>query len=351
MKSTILLITFLVSLECPAQDSRTAEAAGRAVEMAVVKADDLSPAKWPAQGIDLKQLPTIVKDGTNLYMLLRANNIAPDSEAFALVYDMNPRLTDANNLVPGTSLILPAVTARSSLAEFLPDGELVELTLDPVIRSDLEERIDALQAILPAVDGLTTDIDLTNEIKGLITWFKQIEKRLKRRTAPPLRQASLIQLKDEAAMLDSILLEARQGHKDISATERSQIADLYEDVAVEMRRFDETLGGAAPLAEPIYEVTVNIKGADLSILDKLRVYYTYNGLFRNPPSEPPITSYGFDELGSGKSKTLQMKSYRIWVAKDGDPNHPIGPPHLLRIEHTSPASISVGLSLNAGVSQ
>lgn len=115
-----------------------------------------------------------------------------------------------------------------------------------------------------------------------------------------------------------------------------------------MGQFGETLAGSAPTPQAFYAVTVNIKGADSALLDSLRVYYTYNGLFRTLPADPPITSFGFKQLGSGKSENLLMKNYQIWAAKDGDSNHPMTRPFLMRIDATTPSSINVDLSFLSG---
>jgi hypothetical protein len=316
--------------------------------MTLVKADDLSPAVWPEGKTNLKQVSAVVRNDTNIYMLLQANGIAPDSEAFALVYDLNPGLKDANKVRPNTPLTLPSVTGDASLLKLLQNGYLVELTLDPRIHSELNQRIDAFQGLLPSISESTADPEAQSQIRGLIAWYQQIGRRFKRRTAPPLRQASLIQLRDEADVLSSILQGALQQHRQVSSTERQQIAVIYEDIKLEMMQFGEILAGAAPTPQNFFAVTVNIKGADSSLLDGLRVYYTYNGLYRMLPAEPPITSFGFKQLGSGKSENLLMKNYQIWAAKDGDSNHPVTRPYLLRIESTTASSVNVDLSLSGG---
>jgi hypothetical protein len=92
-------------------------------------------------------------------------------------------------------------------------------------------------------------------------------------------------------------------------------------------------------------VIVNIKGGNPKSVDKLRVYYTYNGLFQQLPAQPPIESFGFPHTGSGQSDILLGKHYQVWAAKDGDANHPLTPPYLLRIDDTAVSPMSVDLSL------
>jgi len=349
MKAALCLLVSSIVLGAPAQETRFAEAAGRVAAMTLVKTDDLTSVAWHEERIDLKRVSSVVKKDSNVYMLLQGNGIAPDSEALALVYDLNPRLKDANKLVANTSITLPSVTGDSNLLQLLQNGYLVELTLDPGIWSELNRQIDSLQGLLPLISHLDLDPEAQTQIERLIAWYQQIGKRYKRRTAPPLRQASLIELQDEARQLLSILLDVVQQHHNLSSTERKQIVDIYDDIELEMKQFGETLAGFMPKPQAFYVVTVDIKGARPSLLDRLRVYYTYNGLFRALPASPPIPSFGFKQLGSGKSENLLMKNYKIWAARDGDSNHPVTAPYLLRIEDTAPSSMSVDLTLVPGL--
>jgi hypothetical protein len=319
--------------------------------MTVVKAEDLSPQAWPPQQIELKQVSATLTRDTNAYMLLQANGIAPDPGAFALVYDLNPALKDLNGLPPNTILQLPSIAGGEGLRELLQDRNLVELTVDPEIRHELNQHIEALQPLLPSIPQLTTDANAQSQIKSLIAWYQLIEKRFKRKTDPPLRQPTLVELRNEADLLNSILATALHQSRQLTGDEQRQVAAIYDDVKLEITQYGQVLEGDAPKGQAYYSVTVTIKGVDPNLNKNLRVYYIYNGQFRTLPAQPPIASLGFTHLGSGQSEKLLMKNYWIWAAKDGDSNHPLTPPYPLRIESTSPTSLSVELSLVAGAQQ
>ena len=348
MRMTTCTLFFLFVLNAPAQETRRTELAGRPVAMTVVKAEDLSPQAWPQQEIELKQISATVTRDTNVYMLLQANGIAPDPGAFALVYDLNPALKDLNGLPPDASLQLPSVAGGEGLKKLQKDRDLVELSVDPETRHALNQRIEALQSLVPSIPQVTADANAQEQIKRLIGWYQQIERRFKRKTDPPLRQTTLIQLRNEADLLNSILEGALHQTRQLTGDEQRQIAAIYEDVKLEITQFGQVLAGAAPKGQSYYSVTVNIKGVDPKLNESLRVYFIYNGLFRPLPAQPPIASSGFAHLGSGQSENLLMKNYQIWAAKDGDSNHPLTPPYLLHIENKSPASLSVDLSLVTG---
>ena len=345
MKITTCTLFFLFVLNATTQEIRRAELARRLIEMSVVRAEDLSPQAWPQQQMELKQISATVTRDTNVYILLQANGIAPDPGAFALVYDLNPGLKDVNALPPDTFLQLPSIAGGEGLKKLLQDRDLVELSVDPEIRQALNQRIEALQLLVPSIPQVTADANAQAQTSSLIGWYQQIEKRFKRKTDPPLRQATLIELRNEAALLSSILEGALHQSRQLTADEQRQIAAIYEDVKLEITQYGQVLAGAAPKGQSYYSVTVNIKGVDSKLIEGLRVYYTYNGLFRPLPAQPPIVSSGFTHLGSGQSENLLMKNYQIWAAKDGDSNHPLTPPYPFHIDSTSPTSLSVDLSL------
>jgi len=348
VKTVAFLLLCSTVLGGYAQGSRVSQAGGRVVEMSLVRADDLSPEAWPEGKSELKQVPAVLKPDNNLYVLLEKNGIAPDAEAFALVYDLNPHLNDANKIASSTPVVLPAIAGDADIVQALEAGHLVELTLDPQIRAELMKNIESLQPALMAAEQADWTPEPKAQAEHLVTWFQQIEKRLKRRTAPPLRQASLIELQDEAGLLSRLLESAGRQHRTLSNEEQKAIADIYDDVEAEMRYFGETLSGTMPTTQAFYAVTVNIKGMERSRLENLRVYYTYNGLYRILPAEPPIPSFGFKQVGSGKSENLLMKNYQIWAAKDGDANHPVTQTYLLRIESSTPTALSVDLTPISG---
>jgi hypothetical protein len=327
------------------QEVPQAQIAGRQVELKLVKADDLSSVAWPTENIELKSSSATTSADSNIYMLLQANGVAPDSQAFAVVYDLNPGISDLSSLAPQTIIRLPEVIGGPRLKNLLQSGDLVQLTVDPDTHRQLNQSVEALQSFVPLINQLSSLPQTQSELKSSLQWYLDIEKRFKRRTDPPLRQATLVQMLDEAEVLRSMLQGAREQQRQITSEEQQQIAAIYDDMKAEMVQYGQTLAGVAPKGQAYFAVTVNIKGDDSKKTADLRVYYTYNGLFRPLPSQPPVTSFGFPNLGSGQTENLLHKNYQIWAAKDGDSNHPLTPPYLLRIDNTAKAPLNVDLSL------
>lgn len=202
---------------------------GKTLELKVVKADDLSPTPWPPGTIEARAVSTNVTSGTNIYMMLQANGIAPDPGAFSLVYDLNPTLRDVNDLAPQNSVQLPSVTPAQQLKEVLAGHALVEVTVDPDVRRQLNLQIQTLQQFESSVALLTPDLNTQAHIKSLIDWYEQIERRFKRKTDPPLGQATLMELLSEAKLLSSILEGAVKQSKPLKEADQQQIASIFED--------------------------------------------------------------------------------------------------------------------------
>jgi hypothetical protein len=348
VKQAMLLISMFLVSNIFGQEVRQAQLSGRQVELKLVKADDLSPVAWPEEHIELRHSSATTSADKNIYMMLQANGIAPDSQAFAVMYDLNPSVSDLNSLASKTSIQLPEVIGGPQFKNLLQGGDLVQLTLDPDIRKQLNQSIESLQSFVPSINQLSSQPEAQSQLTSLLQWYADIEKRFRRRTDPPLRQATLVQMLDEAKVLQSILEGARQQRREVTSDEQHQISAIYDDLKVEMTHYGQTLAGLAPTAQPYCVVTVNVKGGDPGRIPELRVYYTYNGLFRPLPAQPPVASFGFSRLGSGQSENLLPKNYQIWAARDGDPNHPLTPPYLLRIGDTSAGPLSVDLSLTGG---
>jgi hypothetical protein len=345
MKRLASVLPLLLVFATMAQDFSRTTIAARSVEMRLVKPDDLSPVAWPKRDAELTQTTTSL-EGTNVLLRLKANGIAPDSEALALVYDLNPSVHDLNSLAANTQIFLPSIkTTNVELNKFLHDGYLVEFTVDPEIRQELNSRIDTLQGLKSQVASATTDAVAIKQSEQAIVWFAEVERRFKRRTGPPLRRATLNQLNDEAYQLGSLLQGAIRQNRQATDGEKQQIAAIFGDMQTVMKEYGQSFAGSIPPGEPLYVVTVTIKGTNKVLIDGLRVYYIFNGLFRPLPANPPIKATGFTGLGSGKSKNFLARNYQLWAARDGDANNPLTPLYTLNIDETSKSPISVELSL------
>lgn len=345
MKKLAYVLFLFLAFTAAAQNNPVSQLAGRSVELSLVKADDLSPIPWPEGKVQLTQVRSTFSGDANILILLKKNGFAPDSEALTVVYDLNPTIRDISDLSATRSVELPSVNENQALRKLLQSGYLVELTVDPEIRGQLNDRIDALEKIAPSIRTITSDRNTQLQLERILGWFQEIKKRFHRRTGPPLRQSTLVEMRDEANQVYSVTYGASQEQRELTESEKQQIAAVFEDIQTEIKQYGQVLADIPPKPQSYYSVTVAIKGPDHALIDSLRVYYTFNGLFRPLPAEPPIKSFGFKQLGSGKTENLLMKNYQIWAAKDGDANHPLTPPYALRIDDASLPSFSIELSL------
>lgn len=318
--------------------------AGRMVSFAIVNPQDLSPAPWSGANPHLVSSSIAVKGDDTIYTLLQANGILPDSEAFTLVYDLNPQLRDLKTLNGITSLQLPRVSPASDLRKMAAGGELARVSVDPEMRSRLNESTQILQNLVSSSVGVTSAQTQT-ELSTLAKWYGEIDKSYRRRTGPPLRRQTLLQLNDEAIALNALLQAAVQAKRPLSSDDEAQIAAIYDDLQKVMLHYGQALGNEAPKGEDACDVIVNLKGVDASGSAEMRVYYTFNGLYRDPPADPPVKSSEWTQLGSGhSSRLLNDKNYKLWASRDGDPGHPLTAP--FRLETTcggSPTTVELSI--------
>jgi hypothetical protein len=305
--------------------------AGRRVSVTVINREDLSAAKWQGADPVISSVKVVTTADDTIYSLLQANGIYPDSEAFTLVYDLNPTLNTLA-LSDGIDLQLPKVAAESDLARLKAGDDLARVAVDADLRDALSKSAGQLQSLVNSSAGLTGTA-AQSQLKSIAAAYAQIDKSYHRRTGPPLRREALRQLLDEAAALNTILEDAEQTKKKLSGDDESQIAAIHDDLSGVMANYSQILGNNPPKAEETCAVLVNIKGENLAQSDTMRVYYTFNGLYRDPPSDPPVRSSSWTQLGSGHSgRLLSDKNYKVWAARDGDPGHPLTAP--FRLETT-----------------
>ena len=343
LRCLMLMLTFGISLGAPSQDTSQPALAGRPFAFSVVRGDDLSPVHSSLSTLKLATISAPLTQGSNAYLLLQSWGIAPDSQAFAALYDLNPRVKDLDNPRKAIELKIPAVSDGEALQELRKHGFLVQLTLDPHLHNELNNKINQMQTFASSIDKLAGTPDSQEKLRRLLSWYGEILKRFERRSDPPLRQDAIVAMNEEASALLVILQDAAGEPHVLTSAQVHEISSIYDDVGLDVAQYGEKLGDAPPPPPPSYSVTVTVIGAPPSVADKLRVYYTFNGLFHPLSTPPPVRCFPFQQVGLTAHGSFSMKYYQIWAALDGDPNHPLTPPLLLAIEPLTPGELTVDL--------
>ncbi|MBF0559543.1 MAG: hypothetical protein HQL08_12285 [Nitrospirae bacterium] len=355
----VLLFTaaiFLMSvLKASAASSPPVELAGRPVTMSLVKATGFKAVNWEPRGIKLTVEKVSLPGMPNINRLLLQNGIAPDDEAFTLIYDLNPAIKDFKDLSPGAKLQLPKIAGQHKLKLLKNMNYLVELTVDAQLRGKLNDMSDRLTeaarifAQLPSERFALPDkhLETLKQIETLARWYVYIKKSYLQRIGPPLCRQSLQNLYAEAEGLTMLITAATASTNKLSRDDQEQISAIYHDLELVMKRYGQPLGPTWPKADVLYKVEVHVSGTDVGLIRDLRVYYIINGLFRDPPVNPPVNSSSFNQLGSDKSEKLPVKNYKIWAAHDGDPGHPLTPVTLVHVLGTEDhVNVDLSLKLN-----
>lgn len=350
------LVSAAVIVSLPlAVRAKTTELAGRTVSMELIRASDKSPATWPQEEISLVAEAVIVKDIEGIFSLLEANDIQPDSEAYTIVYDLNPSLETLEPLSPGSKIILPKVVGGAAFQKAIDDGHLVMLTVDPEIKAQLHGYANDLITLSARFANLNRKSfadqakwqETITFVNDLTNWFGQMSKTYMQHKGKPLRRVTLLQTTSEAEFLRSILSQALGQDAKLNASDQVQIGAIHRDVEATIKRWDEQMNSPLSPGEAQFKVVVNIQGGDQTKISGLRVYYVFDGQFRNPPSNPPMRTANFNNLGSGSSAMLPIKDYKIWAAPDGDPTHAVTPFTNLKVRRPQAGdTITLDLRLN-----
>ena len=334
------MIVFLgVSQPAGAQETALA---GRVVTMELVTNDKnrrLVP--WANKPPVLSSRPVSINANTRINLLLENQGILPDSEAFTLLYDLNPAVERLDKLANGTRLVIPYLSKKQRPS----NRYVILLTVDKPLKAKLNADVDALRILSSGFSALSperfTDPNSKAEtialVKELVHWFSRMNEIIRRRTAKPMRRITLQQIIDEASVLRSILeLSVKRGEK-LSAANQQQIFRIHDDIREAIGRWDETMSPGVFPVDSQYKVEVEIRGEDARLIETLRVYYVYWGLFQKPLNAR-VSYSSFNGLGSKSSAVLPIKKYKVWAAKDGDPINPVTPEIDLEVVPPPPGS-------------
>jgi len=318
----------------------------RTLELGLLRLSDRKLIPWPDANVRLITESVAAGAELNLSARLAANGIEPDVGAYSLFYELNPQVTKISTIVLADKIVLPKVVAGARIGKMLTQSShLVVLFLDSDVRSELNDASARQQLISQAFGRLPVarfnsseeQSIVVKQVQELTNWYEHIATTGRQRKGPPLNRGTLQQLRDEAVALSALTKFYIDGQAKLSAEDRAQLDAIHEDVKREIRRYDDVLSTAFapdPDLTACCPVVVVIKG-DPKIVDQLRVYYTLNGLFRNPPPSPIPGSTPFTELGSGKSVTLRAKNYKFWAARESDPDHFLTVPVKIELEATT----------------
>ncbi len=300
-----------------AQSGPVLEFAGRSVQLSLERIDDRTSTPWPGGDVRLTTKPVMLTAESSIGAELAAAGIEPNGDAYSLVYDLNPKLQPSTNATG--HIVIPVIQAPPMISATLGKEYLVVLTLDPQIRDELIQTAGQIQAL--ATPSPRENPQVRMSIEDLTRWYSAIRTAAQRHRDPALTLETRLQLRDEASALVPLLAKAAQDGPRLSKADADQIAAIHSDVQREIRRYDDVMSGQIPDPDLMRccTIRVTIVGATSEQLQRVRVYYTLNGLFHHPPPAP-LRIKPFPELGSGSSDLLQAKIYRIWVAPDGKPD-------------------------------
>jgi hypothetical protein len=270
---------------------------------------------FPEEPISLTAETTLV-EGKTINELLQKNNILPDTEAYGVVYSLNPNVKKLSSL-DVREIILPKIQGGEALNQLFNDGFQVLLTVDKGLKKQFSEEVKRLNETTQKVTGLEinkfsdaeTRASVVNNLSGVSRLLSGINVRVVQRLGRPIPKEVLIQLIAETQILNSAIDTAISSEQKIGSAELEQIAAVKEDLDIKVKAFTEVAAGEPPLPYPVIMVSVKTLRNGQQV-PNLRIYYVPKA-FRNKPEK--ANSFG---MLSPSSQSLPESGYCFWAARD-----------------------------------
>src|SRR5258708_3548836 len=153
-----------------------ADLGGRVVTMELVTNDtNQRLVAWPNKPPTLVARTVSINADDRIDVLLEGERIRADSEAYTLLYDLNPSVERLDQLPNGATLVIPYLGER----ERPSNGYVILLTVDKAWKDQLNADVDALRSLSISFDALTSKefADPNNQRKTiaavdeLVRWF------------------------------------------------------------------------------------------------------------------------------------------------------------------------------------
>jgi hypothetical protein len=313
-----LLFAVAVAVACGARAAAQEGAlAGRDITLTPVGDDGVTAVSFdptapaPVLGVERRA----VRQGETVAQLLKAGGIAPDAEAFGLVYDLNPSLKSVKAVAPGTELVLPTVRTGQDAP---PPKGLVALSVDAGLKKELLAKIEALDRSAAAVGGFGVDHFKSADeqratlksLREIGNSFAVIRSVIKGRVLPVTSEA-LAQLNAEAELTQAALDRLARPDQKATAGDLDSIRLVEADLLVKRRALtDVRAPGEPPGRWPDVTVVVRMLAPDGGQVGNLRVYYVYEALRGRATAVK-----SFNEGGSPTRWNMPEANYLIWAGR------------------------------------
>jgi hypothetical protein len=291
---------------------------------------------------------TTLKPGDNVKQLLLANGIFPDTEAFGLVYDLNPTLPRITTIASGSQLILPRVSSESR--SFLPNADLVAVAMDSRLKEQLVAAIAELEGPITTTrtfaagryDSASDRQSTNNALSNINDSFGAIANVIRGKVRP-INGEVLNQTRAEADLLRTTLAKLNDPSQKLTADDVNAIKLIDADLRVKRRTLTDIRGPSEPPTrwrEAL--VVVRTLGSDGHPVPLLRIYYVPEALRGRAQL---IKS--FDTLTSPSQRSLPEANYVIWAGRPGQTSETTALSEVkkLALRRSSDAAVAVDLAI------
>jgi hypothetical protein len=252
--------------------------------------------------------------------LLRRNGIFPNNDAMAVVYSLNPDLTQLSPLSEKLSVVLPSLKQTDEVNKALKEGFLASLTMDQKLKDDLTATWKSLQPLVMQISAFGSERFSQAEDKAKVTTALENTTEslhdmtiVLRENNRPLSHEILSQTYNDAVVLLSIIQQVAQPGQKLSPGDENRILLIAADMDLKVRNLNEARGpNDSPPRWRDTRVIVDVLQEQKPV-PSLRVYYVPEALAgRNDFVQQ------FSVLTSPAEQVLPEADYIIWAAKEND---------------------------------
>lgn len=271
--------------------------------------------------------------------LLSGSKILPDSQAAALLFDLNPQLTISGDLHEQDRIRMIRIDGTPESAKALSEGFLYRIRYDQELIDSLLQSNDSIQSMKIAVSGGRASSDFKGCVASAADDFEQIANHMKDGDQP-LNHAMLSQLRGDRDLLLRFAERITTTGFTTNVADTATVCLVAKDLQLKSERFLDARGSVHTKLSPwpMVKVIVNTKDAgNGKPVSLLTIHYVAVALEGNASQ-----TQEFDRLSSPSERLLPEADYVFWATK-GQENAVLGR-RTISVRNTGgPVSIDIGI--------
>jgi hypothetical protein len=258
---------------------------------------------------------TLKNDGESLAAILRRNGIQFNGSAASIFYNLNPRVSNFENLPPGSEVNTPYATGDLEIQNALKSGFLVYISADSSLRTAIVANVETLLQIKPSVLRLDAGAFASSEqMNNFTAKFSQATDYLRdvkiqaQEDTQPFTTETLRQYRDDSEVLVTVATNISRNRR-VSKSESDAISLVTKDLETKARGLNGSRSPGNAERDPQATMIVTLLPPNSSRATSLRLCYATEAMFTKRRQCSTT-------LGPHAKWTLPVADYLVWAGLD-----------------------------------